>query len=499
MIYTCQKHHKKIFSMNFQKTVYLFVVLQYNRLMHLNFEVMILKDIDTLLKEVRKIHFIGIGGSGMCPIAEILHEKGYELTGSDNNESDTLDRIKALGIPVTIGHGKENIGDAEMVVYTAAILSDNEELIDAKATVPTFERSSVLGALSRMFKNCIGICGTHGKTTVTSMTTQALIFAQLDPSAVIGGKLPLTNSNGRIGHTENFVCESCEFKDTFLEMNPDVAVILNVDADHLEYFKNLDNIKKSFHKFAENATTAVIYNGDDQNTIDSIQGIGGKDLISFGTKETNKYVAKNIKMISGFKSSFDVYHNNEFIINIVLSVPGKHNILNGLASFVASVYSGAEPEKVAKALEEFKGAGRRFEMLEEIHGITIADDYAHHPAELKVTLEAAMTMGYKKVWAVFQPFTYSRTAMLLDDFAEVLQIPDRCVMSEIMGSRERNTYNIFTKNLAEKIPGSVWFNTFDEIAEYVVKNAEKGDLIITLGCGDIYKAAKKMIEMYQRM
>lgn len=456
-----------------------------------------MKDIDTLLKEVKRIHFIGIGGSGMCPIAEILHAKGFILTGSDNNEGDTLDRIKSQGIPVTLGHNKENIGKAEMVVYTAAILPDNEELIEAKASVPTFERSIILGALSRMYKNCIGICGTHGKTTVTSMTTQALIGAELDPSAIIGGKLPLINSNGRIGQTENLVCESCEFKDTFLEMNPDVAVILNVDADHLEYFKTLDNIKKSFHKFAENATTAVIFNGDDQNTIDSIQGITGKDMISFGTKDGNEYTARNIKMISGFNSSFDVYHNEEFIKTVTLHVPGEHNILNGLAAFVASIYSGADPEKVSEALKDFRGAGRRFEMLKEINGITIADDYAHHPAELKVTLEAAMKMGYNKVWAVFQPFTYSRTSMLLDDFAQVLKIPDKCVMSEIMGSRERNTYNIFTKDLAEKIPGSVWFNTFDEIAEHIVKNAESGDLIITLGCGDIYKAAKKIIKLYE--
>lgn len=454
-----------------------------------------MKQIDKLLKKVKKIHFIGIGGSGMCPIAEILHNQGYQLTGSDNNETDTLNRIKSLGIPVHMGHSKDNIGDAEMVIYTAAIMSDNEELIYAKEHVPTFERSVMLGALSRMFKNCIGICGTHGKTTVTSMTTQALIMEGLDPSAVIGGKLPLINSNGRIGKSENFVCESCEFKDTFLEMDPDVAVILNVDADHLEYFKTLDNIKKSFNKFASNATKAVIYNGDDQNTLDSIKGITGKEMISFGYGDGNDYVAKNVVFNGGFKSSFDVYHNGEFIANVKLSVPGKHNILNGLAAFVASVYAGADAQKVAQALEEFKGAGRRFELLAEIDGITIADDYAHHPAELKVTLEAAMNMGYNNVWAVFQPFTYSRTAMLLDDFAEVLKIPDKCVMSEIMGSREKNTYNIYTKDLAEKIPGSVWFNTFEEIAKYVTDNAQKGDLIITLGCGDIYKAAKKMIKI----
>lgn len=453
-----------------------------------------MKDIDTLLKEVQKIHFIGIGGSGMCPLAEILHGQGYLLTGSDNNESDTLDRIKALDIPVAMGHKKENIGDAEMVIYTAAILPDNEELIYAKEHVPTFERAQLLGAMSRRFDNCIGVCGTHGKTTVSSMTTQALIMAGLDPSAVIGGKLPYINSNGRIGKTQNFVCESCEFKDTFLEMTPDVAVILNVDADHLEYFKTLDNIKKSFHQFAEKATHAIIYNGDDQNTLDSIQGINGKEMISFGYGAQNEYSAQNVKMLGGFQSSFDVYHNGEFLTTVKLNVPGEHNVLNGLAAFAASVHAGADPHKTAEALEAFHGAGRRFEMLGQRNGVTYADDYAHHPKELEVTLNAAMKMDFKHVWAVFQPFTYSRTAMLLDDFARVLQIPDYCVMSEIMGSRERNTYNIYTKDLAAKIPGSVWFNTFDEIADYVTEHAQPGDLVLTLGCGDIYKAAKIMLK-----
>lgn len=454
-----------------------------------------MKKIDTLLKEVKRIHFIGIGGSGMCPLAEILHAKGYQLSGSDNNESDTLSRIIALGIPVTMGHSEATIGDAELVVYTAAILADNEELLFAKAHVPTFERAQLLGALSRVFKNCIGVCGTHGKTTVSSMTTQALIMAGLDPSAVIGGKLPLINSNGRIGKTENFVCESCEYKDTFLEMNADVAVILNVDADHLEYFGTLDNIKKSFHKFAENATNAVLYNGDDQNTLDSIVGITGKEMISFGCGDSNDYVAKNCQLLGGFQSSFDVYHHSQFVVHIRLNVPGAHNIMNGLAAFVASVHAGADPIAVGEALESFHGAGRRFEMLGKKNGVTYADDYAHHPAELRVTLTAAMNMGYKHVWAVFQPFTYSRTALLLNDFAQVLQLCDYCVMSEIMGSRERNTLNIYTKDLAAKIPNSVWFPTFDEIASYVTSHAEPGDLVLTLGCGDIYKAAKLMLKL----
>lgn len=453
-----------------------------------------MNDIDALLKQVHRIHFIGIGGSGMCPLAEILHSEGYALSGSDNNESDTLARIRALGIPVTMGQKAENIGDAEMVVYTAALLKDNPELVAAKESgVPTFERAKLFGAISRMYKNCIGICGTHGKTTVTSMTTQIMMTADLDPSAVIGGKLPLIDANGRVGKSENFVCEACEFVDTFLELSPAVAVILNIDEDHLDYFKTLDNLILSFHKFADMATDAVIYNGDDQNTLTALKGIGGKSMITFGFADSNDYYPANITAVRGAFYAFDVMHNGENLGHITLSVPGRHNILNALAAVAASMHTGADFAACKAGLEAFGGAGRRFEKLGTYRGIDFFDDYAHHPAELRVTLEAAMTMGYKRVWAVFQPFTYSRTYMLMDDFAEVLQIPDRCVMTEIMGSRERNTYNVYTAQLAEKIPGAVWFNTFDEVADFVLKNAEAGDLVLTLGCGDIYKAAKIMI------
>lgn len=455
--------------------------------------------IDTLLKQIKRIHFIGIGGSGMCPLAEILHSEGYLLSGSDNNESDTLARIRALGIPVTMGQKAENIEGAEMVVYTAALLKDNPELVAAKESgIPTFERAKLFGAISRLYPDCIGICGTHGKTTVTSMTTQIMLEAKLDPSAVIGGKLPLIDANGRVGKSEHFVCEACEFVDTFLELSPAVAVILNIDEDHLDYFKTLDNLILSFHKFAELATDAVLYNGDDANTLKAMEGIGGKTLVTFGFQNTNDWYPENIGTVRGAFYGFDVMHSGEKLGHIQLNVPGKHNILNALAAIAASMHAGADFSACKSGLEAFGGAGRRFEMLGVYNGITFADDYAHHPAELRVTLESAMKMDYNRVWAVFQPFTYSRTYMLMDDFAEVLQIPDRCVMTEIMGSREINTYNVYTAQLAEKIPNSVWFNTFDEVADYVLQNAEAGDLVLTLGCGDIYKAAKIMIKRLKK-
>lgn len=458
-----------------------------------------MENIDTLLKQVKRIHFIGIGGSGMCPLAEILHSEGYVLSGSDNNESDTLARIRALGIPVAMGQKAENIAGAEMVVYTAALLKDNPELVAAKESgIPTFERAKLFGAISRLYKNCIGICGTHGKTTVTSMTTQVMLEAKLDPSAVIGGKLPLIDANGRVGKSEHFVCEACEFVDTFLELSPAVAVILNIDEDHLDYFKTLDNLILSFHKFADMATDAVLYNGDDRNTLKAMNGITGKTLVTFGFQSANDYYPENISTVRGAFYGFDVMHGGEKLGHIQLNVPGRHNILNALAAIAASMHAGADFTACKAGLEAFGGAGRRFEMLGEYAGITFADDYAHHPAELRVTLESAMKMDYNRVWAVFQPFTYSRTYMLMDDFAKVLQIPDRCVLTEIMGSREINTYNVYTAQLAERIPNSVWFNTFDEVADYVLRNAEAGDLVLTLGCGDIYKAAKMMIKRLKK-
>ena len=455
--------------------------------------------IDQLLETVKRIHFIGIGGAGMCPLAEILHEKGYQLSGSDNNETDTLNRVRNLGIPVVLGQKAENIGDAEMVVYTAALLPDNPELVAAREMgVPTFERSKLFGAVTRKFGNCIGVCGTHGKTTTTSMVTQMLLGAGVDTSAVIGGKLPLIGANGRTGKDDMIVVEACEFANTFLDLSPSVAVILNVDADHLEFFKTMDNLVAAFGKFAALARDAVIYNGDDEKTLRAVAMAGEKKKISFGYADSNDWYAENVTFHRGAFPGFDVMYRGEKKGHVQLGVPGQHNVLNALAAIAAVDYAGADMKKALEALEQFGGAGRRFEILGEFNGVTIADDYAHHPAELKVTLEAAKKMDYKRVWAVFQPFTFSRTYMLLDDFADVLKIADKVVMTEIMGSREVNTYDIHTWQLAEKIDGSVWFDSFDTIAQYLYDNLEEGDLVITLGCGDVYKIAKKLTKLYNK-
>lgn len=451
--------------------------------------------IDEAIKNAKRIHFIGIGGSGMCPLAEILHSQGHYLTGSDNNESDTLNRIRALGIPVTMGQRAENVEGADMVVYTAALLPDNPELVAAKENgIPTFERSKLFGYFTRNYNNCIGICGTHGKTTVTSMLTHILIDNNFDPSAIIGGKLPLTGTNGRVGKSDILVCEACEYKDTFLDLTPDVSVILNIDRDHMEYFKTLENLEASFRKFAD-FSKCVIYNGDDKNTLDTLEGIHGKKLISFGRTESCNYVAKNISYSNGAFPCYDLYIDGEYKTKIELSVPGEHNVLNSLAAITTAMYCGATVEQCKDSLLTFSGAGRRFEFLGTYNGADIVDDYAHHPAEIEVTLSAAKKMNYKRVWAVFQPFTFSRTKMHLEAFAKALSIADKVVMTEIMGSREINTYGITTQDLADEIPGSVWFDTFDKVADHLKANVCEGDLVLTLGCGDVYKIAKIILEI----
>lgn len=461
-----------------------------------------------ILKGKKHIHFIGIGGSGMYPLAQILHSQGYYLTGSDNNETETLDAVRKMGIPVFVGQRAENIEGADLIVHTAAIMNDNPELIAARnSDAEVLERSELLGIITGWYDRAICVSGTHGKTTTTSMITQILFSAGIDLSAFIGGKLPCIGGSGRAGKSDIMVCESCEFVDTFLKLYPDIAVILNIDEDHLDYFKNLENIISSFKKFADKASKAVIFNGDDENTLKAVKDITDKELVTFGLDPKNDYYAANIQRISGMETQYTLMKKDKEMGVVTLHVAGMHNVLNSVAAAAAADYAGTPADKIISGLAEFRGAGRRFELIGKAKGITIVDDYAHHPTELTVTLKAAMEMGYKNVWAVFQPFTFSRTALLLDDFAKALSITDKTVLTDIMGSREKNTYKIFTRHLAEKIDGCIFFpqdeteeytdkrkyENFEQVCDYLCKNAQDGDLIITLGCGDAYKIAKMVL------
>ncbi len=448
---------------------------------------------DNLLDNIKKIHFIGIGGSGMCPLAEILHSEGFELTGSDCNEGDTLERIKSYGIPVFMGHRAENIGDTELVVYTAAVKMDNPELIEAKSrNIPCIERSIMLGIVTRRYNRSIAVSGTHGKTSTTAMLSQVLIGSGFDPSAIIGGKLPFLGGNSYVGKSDIIVCEACEYVDTFLELTPYISIILNVDADHLDYFKDLDHIKRSFNKFAKQTTGALVINGDDENTIDAVKDV---DLpkITFGFKDTNDYYLENLTT-QGAYSKFDFMSKGEKLCEIELVVPGTHNIYNALAAAATAAYLGATPNEIAEHLHKFTGVHRRFEILGKPQGITVADDFAHHPTELTTTLNAAMNMGFNTVWAVFQPHTFSRTAMLLDDFATALSIPDKAIISEILPVRETNTYNIYNTDLGAKVEGSVCIDTFEDITKYICENAKEGDLVLTMGGGNVYMCANMILK-----
>ncbi len=454
--------------------------------------------INNILDTVKKLHFVGIGGSGMCPMAEILKGHGYQITGSDISESETVQKLRQSGIKVLIGHNEENIGDCELVVYTAAAKDDNPELVAAKNKgIPTLERSVVLGMLTKKFENTIAISGTHGKTSTTGMISQILITALKDPSAIIGGKLPLINSNSRIGKSEHMVCEACEYVDTFLQIHPSISVITNIDADHLDYFKTLDNIIKSFRQFALQTTNSIVYNGDNENTVKAVAGLTNASLISFGISDKNDYYPTRLNALDTACETFTLSCKGEELCEINLQVPGEHNMENALAAAAATHSMGVEPKYIKEALEGFVGVHRRFEILGKFNGVTVADDFAHHPTELSAILNSASKMGYNEVWAIFQPHTYSRTHNHLDEFAQALSIPEHVIMTEILAVREENVYGVSTQDLEDKIEGSCHFSTFDEIADYVMSKAQENDLILTMGGGDIYKCANLIVEKYE--
>ncbi len=454
-----------------------------------------LREEDILLQKAKKVHMIGIGGSGMCPIAEILNHNGYIISGSDVNESDPLKKVRKFAT-VYMGQCADNIkDDIDLVIYSAAINQQNPELIAAKQKgIPTLERSYALGALTRMYDNVVGVCGTHGKTTVTSLITQILIQNGCQPNAVIGGKLPLVDHYGVVGDSQTMVVESCEFVDTFLQISEDIAVLLNIDNDHLDYFKTMDNLVKSFHKFVS-AAKIVFVNGDDELAMKACEDIEG-EVITFGFKQTNDYYPANLT-VGKYGYQFDCIHQGEVIGHVEMSIPGEHNVLNGLVAFAVSSYLGLSSEGIAESIASFKGAGRRFEFLGDF-GFVLADDYGHHPTEIEATLKAAKSLDYKRVVVVFQPFTFSRTAMLLEDFGRVLNIADEVILTPIMGSREVNTYNIYSEDLAKLVNNCRIMDSFEEIAQYIIDTCHEGDLVMTMGCGDIYKAARLIQQHYAK-
>ena len=448
------------------------------------------KKIAKYLVPGRHVHLVGIGGVSMRPLGLVLKGMGMVVTGSDMSASVSTQELENQGIPVAIGHHAENIAGADCIIRTAAAHNDNPEIAAARAAgIPVFERAQAWGEIMKSYKNAICISGTHGKTTTTSMMTHILMEANLDPTVMIGGYLPLLHAGHRVGHGDTILLESCEYCDSFLNFFPTLAVILNVEADHLDYFKDLEDIQKSFHQFASLATFGVIANGDDPHTVSAMQGI---DYVSFGLGEQNRIHAANMHPDW---QHFDVICDGEYYCHLDMGVLGKHNALNALAAAAAAWMMGIPGEAVSHGLESFHGAGRRMEFKGKFQGADVYDDYAHHPDELSATVSAVRSaMPGRRIVLAFQPHTYTRTKALFDDFVRELKKPDVVILSEIYAARERNAIGISSLDLAKQIPGAVYCETLPEVTDQLRKIVREGDVVITMGAGDIFRAGEALLE-----
>ena len=453
-------------------------------------------DFNNYLWPGRRSHLVGIGGVSMSSLAEVLKGMGLDISGSDMTESKNVQGLRALGIPVTIGHAAENIGpDVEFVVRTAAVHDENPEIAAARMRgIPVFERTQAWGAISKDYQNVLCIAGTHGKTTTTSMCTHINMAADRDPTVMIGGTLPLLHSGHRVGHGNTIIMEACEYYNSFLSFYPTVAVILNVEADHLDFFKDLQDVERSFRAFAERTPIngRVVANADDANTMKTLEGISRR-IVTFGLESKADVTARNIEF-KGANSHFDVIYKGRKFTDVTLHVPGLHNVKNALAATAAAICLGISPTAVKYGLAGFNGAGRRFEFKGKYNGADVYDDYAHHPGELKALLDTVETLGYSRTILVFQPHTYSRTAALFDDFVKQLRRPDLTVLAEIYAAREKNTIGISSAALAEKVEGSLFCPSFAELDTTLRALARPGDIILTVGAGDVYKVGEKLVK-----
>ena len=443
----------------------------------------------------RRAHLVGIGGVSMCPLAEVLRGMGLQVQGSDMTESDTVRHLRSLGIPVAIGHNAENLGDCDLVIRTAAVHDSNPEIAGAVARgIPVYERAQAWGAIMRRYPNALCVAGTHGKTTTTSMCTHIFMAAEADPTVMIGGTLPLLHAGYRVGQGDTIILESCEYCNSFLCFFPTVAVILNVEEDHLDFFKDLQDIEHSFHRFAELVppTGHVIACADNTGAMTAVQGLE-HPVFTFGLDHPADCTAANLQEVDG-RPVFDVLVRGEKYAHVELHVYGHHNVLNALAAASAAYVLGLPGHAVEAGLAHFTGAGRRFEHKGTYHGAEVYDDYAHHPDELHALFTTAKEMGYQRLVVAFQPHTYSRTAKLFDRFVEELKIPDVAILAEIFAAREQNTLGISSADLCRNIPGAVYCSTLDKVAEQLRQAARPGDLILTVGAGDIYRAGEKLLE-----
>lgn len=436
-----------------------------------------------------RVHLVGIGGVSMRPLGLVLQGMGLVVTGSDMSSSVSTQELVSKGITVHIGHHAENINGADCIIRTAAAHNDNPEIAAARsAGIPVFERAQAWGVIMREYKNAVCISGTHGKTTTTSMVTHILMEAELDPTVMIGGYLPLLHAGHRVGQGETIVLESCEYCDSFLNFAPTLAVILNVEADHLDYFKDLADVQKSFRKFASLSSGSVLANGDDPHVV---QALDGMEYVSFGFDSKNRIHADNI---CPDWRHLDVICDGEKYCHLDLSVVGRHNALNALAAAGTAWLLGISGEAVTDGLAAFTGADRRMQYKGKFNGADIYDDYAHHPDELRATIEAVRSMNYQRMILAFQPHTYTRTKALFQDFVRELRKADLVVLAEIYAARERNDVHISSCDLQKEIPGSVYCKTLPEVTEFLSKTAKEGDIVLTVGAGDIFRSGEALLK-----
>ena len=450
-------------------------------------------DILSYIVPGRKAHLVGIGGVSMSPLAEVLHGEGVLVTGSDAHESKTVEHLRSLGIPVTIGHLPQSVVGADCVIRTAAVHDDNPEIAAARAAgIPVFERAQAWGAIMRAYENALCVSGTHGKTTTTSMCTHIFMAAQADPTVMIGGTLPLLGAGHRVGKGDTIILESCEYCDSFLSFLPTVAVILNIEADHLDYFKDLADVEKSFRAFARLVPEGgmVVANAEDANTMDTLKGLD-RPLLTFGL-ESGDVHARNLTWEKGLPT-FDVVVKGEFYAHVALAVPGIHNVKNALAAAAAAWALRIPAAAVEAGLASFRGAGRRLEHKGSFHGAQVYDDYAHHPGELTALLTSVGELGYDRVICAFQPHTYSRTKALFHDFVTALKLADWVILTDIYAARETDDLGVSSAQLAGQIPGAEYCPTLADVTARLRELAQPGDLILTVGAGDIYTAGEALV------
>lgn len=446
------------------------------------------------------IHFIGIGGISMSGLAEILFEERFTVSGSDARESALTRRLSDMGVLIFYGQRAENIMEGtDLVVYTAAISDDNPELARARELqIPLLTRAELLGQIMDNYRNSIAVSGTHGKTTTTSMISQILLQAKADPTITVGGILKAIGGNLRVGKSNVFLSEACEYTNSFLHFYPKYSIILNIEAEHLDFFKDIDDIRRSFRRFAQNTRTdgAVIINGEIARYTEITEGLAPQ-VITYGMTDACDFYPQNIVFNEKACASFTAMHLGKAVMDVALRVPGLHNVSNALAAIALCLDLNIAKEDILAGLDAFCGADRRFQYKGTVGGVTVIDDYAHHPTEIRATLTAAQKYPHKRLVLVFQPHTYSRTKAFLNDFAEVLSMADVVVLADIYAAREKNTFGVSSRDIAEKLEkrgvDCHYFPSFSEIEKFLLKNCINGDLLITMGAGDIVNVGEHLL------